>query len=39
MAKARGVLELDTIKLLNAKVDALTNLVSRTQINVSIDVP
>ena len=33
MAKARGVLELDTIKLLNAKVDALTNLVSRTQIN------
>ena len=33
MAKARGVLELDIIKLLNAKVDALTNLVSRTQIN------
>ena len=29
MAKARGVLELDTIKMLNAKVDALTNLVSR----------
>ena len=33
MAKARRVLELDTIKMLNAKVDALTNLVSRTQIN------
>ena len=33
MAKARGVLELDTIKMLNAKVDALTNLVSRNQIN------
>ena len=33
MAKARGVLELDTIKILNAKVDALTNLVSRNQIN------
>ena len=31
--KARGVLELDTIKMLNAKVDALTNLVSRNQIN------
>ena len=29
IAKARGVLELDTIKMLNAKVDALTNLVSR----------
>ena len=29
MAKARGVLELDTIKMLNTKVDALTNLVSR----------
>ena len=28
MAKARGVLELDTIKMLNAKVDALTKLVS-----------
>ena len=33
MAKARGALELDTIKMLNAKVDALTNLVSRNQIN------
>ena len=33
IAKARGVLELDTIKILNAKVDALTNLVSRNQIN------
>ena len=33
MAKARGVLELDTIKMLNAKVDALTNLESRNQIN------
>ena len=33
IAKARGVLELDTIKMLNAKVDALTNLVSRNQIN------
>ena len=33
MAKARGVLELDTIKMLNAKVYALTNLVSRNQIN------
>ena len=29
IAKARGVLELDTIKMLNAKIDALTNLVSR----------
>ena len=29
MAKAKGVLELDTIKMLNAKVDALTNLVSK----------
>ena len=33
MAKAKGVLELNTIKMLNAKVDALTNLVSRNQIN------
>ena len=33
ITKARGVLELDTIKMLNAKVDALTNLVSRNQIN------
>ena len=33
MAKVRGVLELDIIKMLNAKVDALTNLVSRNQIN------
>ena len=29
MAKARGVLELDTINLLSAKVDALTKLVSK----------
>ena len=29
IAKIRRVLELDTIKMLNAKVDALTNLVSR----------
>ena len=36
MAKARGVLELDTINLLSAKVDALTKLVSKSQIN-SID--
>ena len=33
MAKARRVLELDTIKILNAKVDALTKLVSNSQIN------
>ena len=33
MAKARGVLGLDTIKMLNVKVDALTNLVRRNQIN------
>ena len=33
MAKARGVLKLDTIKMLNAKVDALTKLVSNSQIN------
>ena len=33
MAKARGVLELDTIIMLNAKVDALTKLVSNSQIN------
>ena len=33
MAKARGVLELDTIKMMNAKVDALTKLVSNSQIN------
>ena len=33
MAKARGVLELDTIKILNAKVDALTKLISNSQIN------
>ena len=36
MAKARGVLELDTINLLSAKVDALTKLVSKSQVN-SID--
>ena len=33
MAKVRGVLELDTIKTLNTKVDALTKLVSNSQIN------
>ena len=33
MAKEKGVLELDTIKMLNAKVDALTNLVSKSQVN------
>ena len=33
MAKAKGVLELDTINLLNAKVDALTKMVSKNQIN------
>ena len=33
MEKVRGVLELDTIKILNAKVDALTNSVSRNWIN------
>ena len=33
MAKAKGVLELDTINLLNAKVDALTKMVSKYQIN------
>ena len=33
MAKARGVLELDTINLLSAKIDALTKLVSKSQIN------
>ena len=39
MEKAKGVLELDTINMLNAKVDALTKMVSKSQINVSIDVP
>ena len=33
MAKAKGILELDTINLLNAKVDALTKMVSKNQIN------
>ena len=33
MAKAKGALELDTINMLNAKVDALTKLVSKSQIN------
>ena len=33
MAKVKGVLELDTINLLNAKIDALTKLVSKSQIN------
>ena len=33
MAKAKGALELDTINMLNAKVDALTKMVSKSQIN------
>ena len=33
MAKARGVLELDTINMLSAKVDALTKMVSKSQVN------
>ena len=33
MAKAKGVLKLDIIKILTAKVDALTKLVSNSQIN------
>ena len=33
MAKAAGILELDTINMLNAKVDVLTKLVSKSQIN------
>ena len=33
MAKAKGILELDTINLLNAKVYALTKMVSKNQIN------
>ena len=33
MAKAGRVLELDTINFLSAKVDALTKLVSKSQIN------
>ena len=33
MAKAKGVLELDTINLLYAKVDALTKMISKYQIN------
>lgn len=33
IAKIRGVLELDTIKMLNAKVEILTKLVSNSQIN------
>ena len=33
MEKAKGVLELDTINLLNAKIDALTKLVRKSQIN------
>ena len=36
MAKAKGVLELDTINLLSAMVYALTKLVSKSQI-ISID--
>ena len=33
MAKARRLLELDTINLLSAKVEALTKLVSKSQVN------
>ena len=33
MEKVKGVLELDTINLLIAKVDALTKLVSKSKIN------
>ena len=33
MGKAKGNLELNTINLLNTKVDALTKMVSKTQIN------
>ena len=33
MAKARGVLELDTINMLSAKVDALTKMVNKSQVN------
>ena len=33
MAKARGVLELDTINMPSAKVDALTKMVSKSQVN------
>ena len=33
IATAKGVLELDTINLLSAKVDALTKFVSKSQIN------
>ena len=33
IAKARGLLEFDTINLLSAKVDALTKLVSKSKVN------
>ena len=33
MARAKGVLELNIINILNAKVDALTKMVSKFQIN------
>ena len=33
MAKAKGVLELDTINMLSAKVYALTKMVSKSQVN------
>ena len=33
MAKARGVLELDIINMLSPKVDALTKMVSKSQVN------
>ena len=33
IAKAKGILELDTINLLNAKVNALTKMVSKNHIN------
>ena len=32
-AKAKGILEVDTINMLNVKIDALTKLVSKSQIN------
>lgn len=33
LAKGKGMLELDSIHMLNAKVDALTKLMSKVQIN------
>ena len=34
LAKGKGMLELDSINMLNAKVDALTKLISKAQINL-----